>query len=91
MRKIILHLASICADKYLHYLSGLIIAQIAAQILDHHIAWYFAYFLGFLASVVAGCLKEWYDRYHGGSTEMTDIVATTYGGLLGIILLLYSL
>jgi len=91
MRKIINHLATICTDKYLHYLCGLCIAQLAAQILAHHMAWWLAFFLGFIISVVAGLLKEWYDRHHGGTPDMADTLATTYGGLLGVILLLASL
>lgn len=91
MRKIINHLAAICTDKYLHYLCGLGIAQLVAQILAHHLAWWLAFFLGFITSVVAGLLKEWYDRHHGGTPEMADALATTYGGLLGVILLLASL
>ncbi|WP_155813283.1 hypothetical protein [Segatella oris] len=35
--------------------------------------------------------NEWYEHYNGDSTELSDALATTYGGLLGIILLLYSL
>ena len=91
MRKIINHLATICTDKYLHYLCGLCIAQVVAQILAHHMAWWLAFFLGFIISVVAGLLKEWYDRHHGGTPDMADTLATTYGGLLGVILLLASL
>ena len=91
MRKIINHLATICTDKYLHYLCGLCIALLAAQILAHHKAWWLAFFLGFIISVVAGLLKEWYDRHHGGTPDMADTLATTYGGLLGVILLLTSL
>ena len=75
MRKLIQCLAAICTDKYLHYL----------------LAWWLAFFLGFITSAVAGLLKEWYDRHHGGTPEMADALATTYGGLLGVILLLASL
>ena len=91
MRKIILHVAIVCANKNLHYLGGLCIAQLVAQVLAHHLVWWLAFFIGFTTSVIAGVLKECYDHHHGQTPGMAALLATTYGGLLGIILLLYSL
>jgi len=87
IKRIIFKLAAISTDKYLHFICGLIIAQVVAQLLGHRLAWWTVFALGFLAAVMAGIAKEYYDKKHGELPECQDALATALGGLLGILLL----
>ena len=80
-------MATVSTDKYLHFICGLIIAQVVAQLLSHWLAWWIISTLGFLAAVMAGIAKEYYDKKHGELPERQDALATALGGLLGILLL----
>ena len=91
IKRIIFRLATVSTDKYLHFICGLIIAQVVAQLLSHWLAWWIISALGFLAAVMAGIAKEYYDKKHGELPERQDALATSLGGLLGVLLLLFSL
>ena len=91
IKRFIFRLAVISTDKYLHFICGLIIAQVVTQLLDRRLPWWAASALGLLAAVVAGVAKEYYDKKHGELPECQDALATALGGLLGILLLLFSL
>lgn len=87
IKRIIFRLAAVSTDKYLHFICGLVIAQVVAQLLDRRLAWWATSALGFLAAVVAGIVKEYYDKKHGELPERQDALTTALGGLLGILLL----
>lgn len=43
--------------------------------------------MGLLLGVIAGIMKEIYDKYPGGNVDVMDSMATTIGALVGFWLL----
>lgn len=67
-------LGSIPQDKLLHFIAGALIVALCAFIKGFApYAW--------VAGVVAGMLKEFYDSRGNGSVEILDFAATTAGAL----------
>lgn len=67
-------LGSIPQDKLLHFIAGSLIVALCAFIKGFApYAW--------VAGVVAGMLKEFYDSRGNGSVEVLDFAATTAGAL----------
>lgn len=67
-------LGSIPQDKLLHFIAGALIVALCAFIKGlAPYAW--------VAGVVAGVLKEFYDSRGNGSVEVLDFAATTAGAL----------
>lgn len=67
-------LGSIPQDKLLHFISGALIVALCSFIKGFApYAW--------VAGVVAGALKEFYDSRGNGSVELLDFAATTAGAL----------
>lgn len=60
-------------DKKLHTLAGFIISIILG-------AWW--PFVGIIAAVIAGGVKEWWDSKGNGTVEFLDFVFTVIGGLI---------
>ena len=83
-------LYGINADKLLHFIAGLIVAEVVTGVLSHFARLY-AMIVGLVASVVAGYLKELWDRNHGGVSSDKDFLATIIGGSVGTILMLIVL
>ena len=65
-------------DKLLHFIAGLLIAQIGTAIGGTEI--------GLAAACVAAAAKETYDEVKGGGFSLGDLLATTIGGITGIAL-----
>lgn len=85
MKKIIEWLYSLKADKLLHFIAGLVVAQIAFALLDLATSVWCSAFLAFLVAAVAGGVKEAWDVKHG-VPNVADFVATMVGGLVGALL-----
>lgn len=75
LNKIFQKVAEIPHDKLLHIVAGMLITLIVA--IFSPLAPY-AFVFGF----VAGCFKELYDRFFGGTVDGNDIVATTLGSVI---------
>lgn len=72
--KILGALGSIPQDKLLHFIAGALIVALCSFIKGFApYAW--------VAGVVAGMLKEFYDSRGNGSVEVLDFAATTAGAL----------
>ena len=67
-------------DKFYHLIVGFLISEIAL------FATFNPYY-GVILALIAGVLKEVYDYYFGGDVDAFDIVATTSGGLVPMIVL----
>ena len=90
VNKIILWLSGIKADKLLHFIAGLLIAEVVAGAFSHFARLY-ALIIGLVASVVAGYLKEMWDSKHNGVVSDKDFVATVIGGSVGTLVMLIAL
>lgn len=66
-------------DKVLHIIAGLTICLIAGVLTTPA--------MGLLLGVIAGVLKEVYDKYNNGTVDVLDSLATTIGALIGFWLL----
>ena len=66
-------------DKGLHFCVGLILCLIAGVLTTPA--------MGLLLGVIAGILKEVYDKYNNGTVDALDSLATTVGALIGFWLL----
>lgn len=83
MKKIIDWLYSLKTDKCLHFIAGMVVAQIAFVLLRLALPWWWSAFFAFVIAVVVGCLKEAWDIKHG-VPSVADFVATMLGGLVGV-------
>lgn len=85
IEKIINVISGVGKDKLLHFIAGLLIAQIVYAV------WcllinksYAGIIIGFVIAVAAGILKEEYDKHHRGhSFEWWDMIAVFIGAILG--------
>lgn len=85
MKKIIDWLYGLKADKLLHFIAGMVVAQIAFALLGLATTVWWSAFIAFLVAAVVGGLKEAWDVKHG-VPNVADFVATMLGGLLGVLL-----
>lgn len=83
MKKIISWLYSLKTDKCLHFIAGMVVAQIAFALLRLALPWWWSAFIAFVIAVVVGGLKEAWDIKHG-VPNVADFVATMLGGLVGV-------
>ena len=67
-------------DKVLHIIAGLILCLIVGVLTTPA--------MGLVLGVIAGILKEIYDKYNNGTVDVLDSLATTIGALIGFWLLL---
>ena len=65
-------------DKLLHFVCGLLIAQIGTAIGGTEV--------GLAAACIAAAAKETYDEVKGGEFSLSDLVATIIGGIIGVAL-----
>jgi len=86
MKKIIEKLAKVAADKWLHFIAGLILAQLTIALLcavqDDIIL---AYGAGMAVALAAGFVKELKDGSHA---DVQDFLFTLVGGVFGALLAL---
>lgn len=85
MKKIIDWFYGIKSDKLLHFIAGLVVAQVAFALLDLATSVWWSAFLAFLVAAVVGGIKEAWDVKHG-VPNVADFVATMVGGLVGALL-----
>ena len=85
MKKIIDWLYGIKSDKLLHFIAGIVVAQVAFALLDLATTMWWSAFLAFLIAAVVGGIKEAWDVKHG-VPNVADFVATMFGGLVGALL-----
>ena len=85
MKKIIEWLYGLKTDKCLHFIAGIVVAQIAFALLDLATTVWWSAFLAFLVAAVVGGIKEALDVKHG-VPNVADFVATMLGGLVGVLL-----
>lgn len=83
MKKIIEWLYGLKSDKLLHFIAGMVVAQIAFALLRIALPLWWSAFLAFLVAAVVGGIKEAWDVKHG-VPNMGDFVATMFGGLVGV-------
>lgn len=87
MRRIVDWIRGIKADKWLHLLCGLGVAQVAFALLSLALPWHGAALLAFAVSAVAGGIKELADVKFG-VPSWKDFAWTCAGGLFGVLLLI---
>lgn len=83
LKKIWNWIVSIPHDKLLHLLAGLLINAYSLGIAYRIVPFWWAVLIGFVFALVVLILKEVYDRHHGGSVEVMDVVY----GLIGVALI----
>ena len=81
-------LYAIKADKLLHFIFGMVIAQVAYGLLALHCIPLMAWFFGLAAAAIAGSLKEWWDYGHQGVPSWQDLIATIVGAVVGLLIML---
>ena len=74
-------LVGVAADKWLHFLAGLLVAQVVIAILKMFVSdpWC-VYGAGMAAALVVGFIKELKD---GKEADVVDFVFTMVGGIVG--------
>ena len=68
-------------DKVLHFCTGLILCLIVGVLTTPA--------MGLLLGVIAGIIKEIYDKYNNGTVDVLDSLATTLGALVGFYILYF--
>ena len=68
-------------DKAYHMIAGLIIALLMGWLTHDAL-------VGLAFAVCAGCVKEIWDYFGHGTSELNDIIATAQGGAVGLVLLI---
>ncbi len=76
------------ADKLLHFICGMVIAQVAYGLLALRCIPLVSWFLGLAAAAVAALSKEWWDYGHQGVPSWKDLVATLIGAVVGLLIML---
>ena len=86
MKKIIEKLAKVAADKWLHFIVGLILAQLTiALLMAVQSDVFVAYGGGMAVALAAGFIKELKDGSHA---DVQDFLFTLIGGAFGALLAL---
>lgn len=83
--------AKIPQDKLLHFIFGLIIAQLVAMVYIHFVQdhRYIAYINGFCVGAMCGFIKEFIDKQDVNNRfDPEDWLATIIGSIFGITILL---
>lgn len=76
MEKIFNWLGKLPADKYLHFIAGMLIVAVIATFFP------MAADQAWIVAVIIGFGKEIYDRYNDGVFDILDLFATWAGGLI---------
>lgn len=87
MKKIFDFIVSIPHDKLLHNWAGILIALVALRLLAFIcIDGFFARVIAMVPVILAGYLKEVYDKNNGSKFDWIDFLYTVAGGLIVILL-----
>ena len=86
MKKLLEKLAKVAADKWLHFIVGLILAQIVIAVLGIFVSdLWVVYGAGMAVALAAGFIKELKDGSHA---DVQDFLFTVVGGIIGALLAL---
>lgn len=86
MKKIIEKLSEVAADKWLHFIVGMVIAQLTiALLMAVQSDVFLAYGAGMAMALAAGFVKELKDGSHA---DVHDFLFTLVGGVVGALLAL---
>lgn len=86
MKKLIEKLAKVAADKWLHFIVGMVIAQLTiALLMAVQSDVFVAYGAGMAVALAAGFVKELKDGSHA---DVQDFLFTLVGGVFGALLAL---
>lgn len=90
MVKLFQWLGKIKADKLLHFICGMIIAQLTAglPLAFHCLHWAWCYLIAAAVAAIAGALKELWDGHGHGKACLKDFIATLIGAAVGLLTLL---
>ena len=85
---ILKRLYDIKVDKYLHFICGLVMAEVIFAIVVHFLPLLAALGISLGVSTIVGAGKEWvYDKKHGVPNKK-DFYATEVGVVLGLLIML---
>ena len=84
-RKILNVLGTIKADKFLHFIAGMLITSIIAVAFPRFAP------LAAVVAIVTGFAKEAYDEWSYGGWDWYDLLATVLGGAVMQVLIFLSL
>jgi len=87
VNKIMQLIREVKADKWLHLLCGLGVAQVAFTLLSIALPWWLSALLSFILSAIAAGVKELVDIKYG-VPSIKDFLWTCVGGLIGVLLLI---
>lgn len=86
MKKLLEKLAKVAADKWLHFIVGLILAQVVIAFLGIFVSdLWVVYGAGMAVALAAGFIKELKDGSHA---DVQDFLFTVVGGIIGALLAL---
>lgn len=93
IEKIYNFLLGIKKDSLLHFICGLLISQITIVVISVIFnPSYRGAIIGFITSIIAGLIKEIYDKYTPNHTcNIKDFIFTVIGGFVGSILIIHLL
>jgi VanZ family protein len=76
------------ADKWMHVLSCVLIAEIVGAIAGRWADAIIAALCGFDAALIVGVAKECFDVWRGEELDEKDLLADTYGAVIGAVMVL---
>lgn len=82
MKKILRWFNGVKPDKLLHFIAGLLIAQVSYALFSVGFAEWFSVLLAFGIATCVGVAKELLDRVRG-VPSLNDFLATLIGGVIG--------
>lgn len=86
MKKLLEKLAKVAADKWLHFIVGMILAQVVIAVLGIFVSdLWVVYGAGIAVAFAAGFIKELKDGSHA---DVQDFLFTVVGGIIGALLAL---
>lgn len=84
-------LHKVAIDKLLHFIVGLMIAQLGAALFGLFLGAYMKIFFGWILSVLVTMSKEIWDKRHDGVCSYADFSAGFLGAIIGSLILLITL
>lgn len=76
-------LGSVKADKWLHVICSLLIAQITSELFMLFLPKWIALLCGLVVACIAAAGKELWDKRHG-VPSLTDFIASVVGAVIGL-------
>lgn len=78
------------ADKLLHFITGLLVAQVAFLLINIGMAKWASLLIAFVVTALVGGIKEFADKFTGGVPNWKDFVFTLVGGFVGLLIMSLS-